>query len=467
MVQIQAIQNYEVVNEKRIINQTDPIDKTKPYCIAYYENNTVRDKQNLIGKYNYTIMKNNLDPTNPIIPNFNPGIWDVIRSETADDGDKALAAKFCTNFNQTKDPLHLNLAGWLVKQIFYFMFCNPKDVLENTGVYILLKDENFGNPTVKTEILDILLKKLKDLKSANPDLFDIVTIASQTKTLYVKKDKYQEFNTKIASTFRTLKIDVNTEFISKLRSSLPQKITEQVANIMNIICDDIKEHIKISVKKLDDTSPLKITFTKPNYFNIKIPDIIKFLLNTTPTIPDIQNILSTNWKHKIDPSPDYMTYLQTISTNLKQIAKNVKEYLEKKKDLTQLNTDLQPLLIDLYKFFIYTITIYNLVTDSTPKPHNFIDIKNNNISRTYINTPHDEFNSLINTQSVTHVTTFLGKDKIREKIEYVDESSLVSKSTIQKLNDDFIQLGGNDDTYFKAKYLKYKQKYLQLKSITK
>jgi len=438
-----------------IIEQKLTLDRTKQYCIAYYENNTVRDSTNKIGKYNYTIMKNNLDLKNSTIPAFNTGIWDVIRSETADDGDKALAAKFCTNFNQIKDDLHLNLAGWLVKQIFYFMFCNPKEILENTGVYILLRDETFGK-----DILNILLKKLEDLKTKNQDLFDIVTIAQETKTLHIKRNKYEEFNKKIASKFSQLKIDVHTEYESSVKTNLPTKIDQEINNILLSLIDKIIEKIKNNHNKFTDDSPINGIFKYNLLSKISIPDLIKFLF-TNNNSQMIENKIKNLWDDYNDVN--YTTYLVKLSAKLQELKKYLTEYLNGREIIGKVTQLIKPLLVELYKCILYSLTIYydNAVTMFS---YTFENVENNkDATNTIINNPEDKYNELISTQIDLDIVDILSGDILTRGLANVDITNLISKSTIQKFNDDFIQLGGNNDAYYKAKYLKYKQKYLQLK----
>jgi hypothetical protein len=444
-------------NGYRIVvdDTTNPVDKSKDYCIAYHENNTVRDATSKIGKYNYTQLRNNIDPTNLSLPQFNPGIWDVIRSETADDGDKALAVRFCTNFNQTKNPLHLNLAGWLVRDIYYFMLCNPKDLLKNNGVYILLKEEIFGKDTI-----NILIDKLKSLKSP---LFEIVTIAQGTKSIYVKRENYEEFNKIIALQFPKLKIEVFEDFKKSIMGNNITKINEQIPNIFESICDIIRDNLKKYGLNFDRLGPLHNESISQNFRKLEMRDLISFLINVDTTdkvvaIKLIKDKIQQLWTspQKIDVSFD--DYLYDQCKNIKEISNLIREYLNGNKQLSVLNVELNPLLINFYKFLIYSLIIYSLIIRNSQYTLSQIDS---------INTPKDIYNELIKTHISIDIDTLLKKDIISRALLNIDTTEIIKKSVIQNLQDNFIQLGGENNDYYKEKYLKYKQKYLRLKIINK
>lgn len=456
--------NY-ISSKGKEINQLDPLDRTKLFCIAYRENNTVRDATNKIGKYNYTQMRNNLDLINPNIPSFNSGLWDVIRSETADDGDKALAVRFCTNFNQTKNPLHLNIAGWLVNDIYYFMLCNPKDILENTGVYILLREESFGRKKDIQQIsIEFFKQKMEEEQKLNSKLFKIITIAQNTPALYVEKNKYDEFNKKIALNFPALRTNIFTEFKKKIQTDLKQLIATNLQNIYERIISKIESNI--TSKNFDSQDPLykqNIIFPKRNYNKLNLQKLLLDMINIditdeTKALQEIKLKLS-HINNTLDKSFD--KYLIDTCKEIKKINELLNELLNDPTKIASFKTEITPLLIKLYTFIIYLLIIIE------KKDVTINEIINNNYQGKHLNKD-TEFNLLMTTGIKDYIPNKIVNDKddniFMDALEKVNITKIIDNTYIDKFNDQFIQLGGNNE-YYKQKYLKYKQKYLQLKLI--
>lgn len=174
-----------------------PTNNTTINSIIFCDTHTMRQPIDaMILKYNYTINKNLLDTSLPE-PNFTKGYWSVIKSELTDDGDKGLAGILCDYNNSsylTTSP-RLKVDGWVVKNIYYLMSCDPKSILENLGVYVKIKPPLMtGNPAVGDKF-DKIIDEYKKILMTDPDI--IIESINFEDYIYVPKTKYDIFRNNI------------------------------------------------------------------------------------------------------------------------------------------------------------------------------------------------------------------------------------------------------------------------------
>lgn len=176
-------------------NNIIPTNNDSINSFIFKDTYTIRNISNAdIDKYDYTKTKNLLTPTLPN-PNFTNGYWAVIKSESAGDGDKGLAAKLCnySNSNDKTIPLRLNINGWIVENLLFLMTCDPRKILKNLGVYIKLKPCMSGNPGIQ-ESLDKIIKLYTDKLLDNDIKLESILFEDY---IYVPKNKFETFRQKL------------------------------------------------------------------------------------------------------------------------------------------------------------------------------------------------------------------------------------------------------------------------------
>jgi hypothetical protein len=97
-----------------------------------------------IGKYDYTIGKNILNPagispTGLYIKDINnedvkikDNYYDLLKLPSEGDGDKPLASKICDLVN-SQNNFSLKIRGWLIKNVGHLMFCGQLGYIKNIG----------------------------------------------------------------------------------------------------------------------------------------------------------------------------------------------------------------------------------------------------------------------------------------------------------------------------------------------
>jgi hypothetical protein len=155
--------------------------------------------------------------------------------------------------------------------------------------------------------------------------------------------------------------------------------------------------------------------------------------------------------NQISFDKSFDNHLFDVCKDIQNIQNQIISFLDETINFDNFKVNVKPLLKKLCIFVIYL-----LILKVNPK--------------TTLQTIEDDKNPLFLTLIRTEIEQYIEVllDKLTDNIfldakEKINPTSIIDSSTIQKLNDDFIQLGGYD--YYKAKYLKYKQKYLQLKLI--
>jgi hypothetical protein len=174
-----------------------PASQKEISSVIFKDNFTIRSGQTkMIEKYNYTLTKNLLNiHENP--PNFTTSNWAVIKSELMDDGDKGLAGVVCNaynNFKKTGTKVRHNsliIHGWCVKNIMYLMSCDPKEILENTGIYIFLPRASPANKSSELNFNETFDKLFTEVLTTIPGIRR--TIVSGLAALYVPSTQYDEY----------------------------------------------------------------------------------------------------------------------------------------------------------------------------------------------------------------------------------------------------------------------------------
>jgi hypothetical protein len=242
-------------------------------CFIFKDTNTIRQATDgMILKYNYTVKKNLLDITKEE-PEFTIGYWSVIKSELTDDGDKGLAGKLCKYYNSKDNsvPLRLQISGWVVNNIFYLMACNPKEILENVGVYIKIFPNGVtGNPVVQEKLLKYF-KLYLDKLIINPIRNEQINFEDY---IFVPKDNYNIFRDKIKSmkqeyeSFLKTKVSYNRRF--KFLDFLFGRKYNDTFKIKNTLYDAYVNELSLKLNEPGDEIRLENhkKLTDPNIFLI-------------------------------------------------------------------------------------------------------------------------------------------------------------------------------------------------------
>ena len=366
-----TISQYTDTLNKDIILKTDGNcinpEVGKNNSIVFKNNFTVRNKKNQISKYNYTLYKNLINLSQPIPPFSNS--WNIILSETGDDGDKPLAGKLCDIANSKMIDNNINITGWLVQELTYLMSCNPSDILDFKGIYININNI-FDNMIYDKQLLSYIKNILIELLKTHN--FSIVNISS-IEAIYITKENIANY-----LIFQKLYTDMGTFKIDKLTLTSLQKKSDNA--IYEKRAQRYIEIILMYIKNIAVTEEKAVTSN--NFFNYKSTyfDLNKFKYKTPDEVFNKLEELLT--KYKTDKEKIVKPYLQsndykTYEEIKKQILK--KENKDFVKKLEEINTEVISINItDQYDKIIKKIALYKL--DDDKFKNKYIKYKNKYIA---------------------------------------------------------------------------------------
>lgn len=226
--------------------------------ILYKDNYTVRDARKNIDKYNYTQYKNNLQPDKPIPP-FAPMDWYILKNASSGDGDKSLAAKMCS---REKNNEHLNVDGWIIKDLLHLMSCVPSSFLELEEILIIISPD--VHPLIKDEIEGILIKYFELYK------FKISTIAGDNKCIRIDPTKIDLHNRALDEISRDRKLTKDKEKIIDYVYSIYGKQLHECCkrqNASKLACVDE------FIKDIDIRKGIIEKYLNMNFFKITPPQM--------------------------------------------------------------------------------------------------------------------------------------------------------------------------------------------------
>jgi len=228
----------------KVIDNTQrflPVTSTQPTVdtintIAFEDSYTIRQvTDGMILKYNYTQTKNLLDKS-LTEPNFTKNYWSTIKSELTDDGDKGVAAVLCDYYNKIDKtiPLRLQIHGWVVQNIFYLMSCNPKDILENIGVFVLFPSQL--SPSLEAKY-NLTLDKYVEVLIGDDTEIIRTTIGFGNTAIYVPKHKYELYRRNLNILKKDMKPTIWNVFFGK-------KYSKKYDPLITSYKNDVKEKYK-------------------------------------------------------------------------------------------------------------------------------------------------------------------------------------------------------------------------------
>jgi len=348
-----TISQYKDGMNKDIILKSDGTcinpEAGKNNSIVFKNNFAVRNKNNQIDKYNYTLYKNLLNLSQPIPP-FSSS-WNMIQSETADDADKPLAAKLCNIASMSGN--NVEITGWIVQELTYFMSCNPPDILNFKGIYINV-DDIFSNKMYDKN----LLSKIKPILLAllHKHNIPIVNISS-IEAIYITKENIQKY-----IKFQELYTDNLITFnINKSELDILQKISDDAIDMKRALryTGIILSFIKIiAVKENVVTQSTFFDYRKKNF------DLEKFTYKTTEEVFIKLEELLNIYKMDIEKKPDYL-----LSNDYKTFDEIRKQILNKENQLfveklAEVNKEVQSInIIEQYHEIIKKLALYKLDND--------------------------------------------------------------------------------------------------------
>ena len=368
----------------------------------------------IIDKYNYTVYKNNLDLSLPSVP-FSDN-WINIKG-TDGDGDKPLAAKLCELTNEGTTE-HLKISGWFINDKKHLMLCNPKEVLSNKGVYLVLPQDKFKNS------MQIFIDAINQYKISNNITDDLLKIDEKNtiQYLYVNRSYYKKFNEDYGNDLTILRNNILL-LVPNYLPDVNLVKTELIAKYSTTIVEDlIVSYYITEIKNKKKNYDLK-QFNFKNYYN-EISDSFINLFNI---------LMDTTYNLPMPVSDDPVIIKEYVKNNI-------------------LNNNLiQNILLVVFKY-----TLYIILTISLNLQKITLDEKNNILNNKNMFVFNDKDDNYFYNKLLYKFCEYLYRLNTELKNKLTIDTNYLSN-----IDKDYLQIGG----IYKQKYLKYKQKYLELKKL--